>query len=282
VGYVSVLAGEHAMSQPLHFPASAAAGYDDHVGQYTAKLVPKLLAIARLKPGQTVLDVATGTGIAIRAAANIVGKAGNVVATDISPHMLERARERLADVPNSCFQIENGQALSFQDQTFDALICNMGLMYFPDPQQGVSEFYRVLRSNGRAAVSVFNGSGAVYRLSSGREFGGVGALVAARNPTKSLHGGEFTKLGGRVADLFAHVGFKEIETEAYSALLIMPSLDEYVRGIESGAGSAGAEFLAVDAEVREAVRAELHDLLEQSKGEAVEVIVPAMFATGVR
>jgi len=62
----------------------------------------------------------------------------------------------------------------------------------------------------------------------------------------------------------------------------MGSLDEYVRGIESGAVSAGAEYLAIDAETREAVCAELHDLLEESKGEAVQVTVPAMFATGVR
>jgi len=266
----------------LHFPATAAAGYDDHVGQYTGKLVPKLLEIARLRPGQNVLDVATGTGIAALAAGELVGASGSVVATDISPHMLERARERLADFSNSSFSVEDGQALSFPDQRFDAVICNMGLMYFPDPGKGVSEFYRVLRKGGRTTVSVFHGSAAVYRLSSGREFGGVGTLIATKDPTKARHGGHFTKLGSDVADLFANAGFHEIESEAYSGLLIMPSLDGYVQSIEAGAGSAGAEFLAVTPEVRDAVRAELYDLLRESKGEEVQVIVPVMFASGVR
>ena len=161
------------MDERLHFPATAAAGYDDHVGQYTGKLVPRLLEIARLRPGQTVLEVATGTGIAAFAAADVVGKSGGIVATDISPHMLDRARERLASFQNSSFSVEDGQALSFPDQSFDAVICNMGLMYFPDPGKGVKEFHRVLRKDGRATVSVFHGSGAVYRLSSGREFGGA-------------------------------------------------------------------------------------------------------------
>ena len=89
------------MDDRLHFPATAAAGYDDHVGQYTGKLVPRLLEIARLRTGQTVLEVATGTGIAALAAAGVVGKSGSMVATDISPHMLDRARDRLANFPNS-------------------------------------------------------------------------------------------------------------------------------------------------------------------------------------
>jgi ubiquinone/menaquinone biosynthesis C-methylase UbiE len=274
---------EEVVDEPLHFPATAAAGYDDHVGQYTGKLVPRLLEIARLRPGQTVLEVATGTGIAALAAANVVGKSGRIVATDISSHMLDHARNRLAHLQNSSFSVEDGQALNFPDQSFDAVICNMGLMYFPDPRKGVQEFYRVLRKDGRATVSVFHESGAVYRLSSGRELrGGVGTLIAAKNPSKSLHGGHFTKLGALVAGLFGSAGFREIETQEYLGILVMPSFHEYVRSIEAGAGSAGAEFLAVAPEVREAVRAELYDLLSEAKGEEVRVIVPVMFASGVR
>jgi hypothetical protein len=194
--------------------------------------------------------------------------------------MLALARERLAGFQQSSFFVEDGQALGFPDQSFDSVICNMGLMYFPDPEKGVREFYRVLRNNGRATVSVFHGSGAVYRLSSGREFEGVGTLIAARDPSGARHGGDFRKVGARVADLFAKAGFREIESQVYSGLLVMPNLDGYVQGIEAGAGSAGAEFLAVASEVREAVRAELHDLVREANREEVKVIVPVMFATG--
>ncbi len=270
------------MNEPLHFPESAAAGYDDHVGQYTAKLVPRLLEIARLKPGQSVLDVATGTGIAALAAAEIVGASGRITATDISPYMLDHARQRMASVPNSSFSIEDGQALSFVDQSFDAVICNMGLMYFPDPGKGVQQFYRVLRKNGRATVSVFNGSGAVYRLSSGREFQAVSTMISTLSPGNARHGANFRNLGVRLATLYVQTGFSNIDTEAYSGLLLMSSLDGYVQSIEAGAGSAGAEFLAAPTEIREAVRAELKDLLRESKGEKVQVIVPVMFVSGVR
>lgn len=137
---------------------------------------------------------------------------------------------------------------------------------------------------GRMAVRpfpFFNGSGAVYRLFSGGEFQGVGALIAARNPA-ALHSDRLRKWGSRLRELFVGAGFKEIKTEAYSGFLTMPSLDGYVKGIEAGAGAAGAEFLASRPEVREPVRAELYDLLRESRGEEVQVIVPVMFASGVR
>jgi ubiquinone/menaquinone biosynthesis C-methylase UbiE len=276
------IAVEAIVDERLHFPEIAAAGYDDHVGRYTAKLVPRLLEIGRLRLGQAVLDVATGTGIAACAAAEIVGTSGKVIATDISPHMLDRARQRLASFPNASFFTEDGQALSFADQSFDTVICNMGLMYFPDPHKGIKEFNRVLRSNGRVTVTDYHGSGPIYRLSSGREFGGVGRLIATINPSKALHGGDFTKLGSRIADLFAEAGFRDIKSEPYSGLLVMPSLDGYVRGIEAGAGAAGAEFRSLAPDVRETVRGELHDLLRESNGEEVHVTVPVMFASGVR
>ena len=68
--------------------------------------------------------------------------------------------------------------------------------------------------------------------SSGREFNAVSVMIAARK-ARSVHGGQ---LGDRVTGLFAAAGFRQIETEAYSGMLIMPSLDAYVRSIEAGAG----------------------------------------------
>jgi len=112
----------------LQLRESAAAGYDRAVGHMTRQLIPPLLRVARLAPGMRVLDIATGTGIAAEAAAEAVGPSGHVVAADVSPAMVERARERLGALPNVSFALEDGQRLSLSDGSFDAALRNMGLM----------------------------------------------------------------------------------------------------------------------------------------------------------
>src|SRR5690242_20603884 len=117
------------MANELSFHAEAAAEYDRAVSHFSAHFLPFLLHAARVAPGQRVLDVATGTGIAAEAALGIVGSAGSVLATDISPEMVEKARERLVPWPNAVVAVEDGQALSFPDESFDAVVCSLGLMF---------------------------------------------------------------------------------------------------------------------------------------------------------
>ena len=90
----------------LQFRDTAAAGYDRSIGVMTRRVVPLLLRAARLVPGQRVLDIAAGTGLA----------------ADISPAMVARARERLGGRPNVSFAVEDAQALTLADQGFDAVI----------------------------------------------------------------------------------------------------------------------------------------------------------------
>jgi ubiquinone/menaquinone biosynthesis C-methylase UbiE len=139
------------MAVELTYRAEAAAGYDRAFAHVSARFVPFLLRAACLAPGMRVLDAATGTGLVAEAALAAVGSTGHVTAADISPAMLERARERLGGVPNASFAVEDGQALSFPDGSFDAVLCGLGLMFFPDPARGLAEFHRVLRPGGRAA-----------------------------------------------------------------------------------------------------------------------------------
>ena len=79
----------------LQFRDTAAAGYDRSVGEMTRRIVPVLLRAVRLAPGQRVLDIATGTGFATEAIAAAIGLSGHLVAADISPALLAKARERL-------------------------------------------------------------------------------------------------------------------------------------------------------------------------------------------
>jgi len=101
------------------FYDAGAAGYDQIFGFASREFVPTLLRLARLTPGQRVLDVATGTGIAAEAASEVVGPTGLVVAADISVPMLNQARKRLNGLPNISFTVENGQALNLPDANFD-------------------------------------------------------------------------------------------------------------------------------------------------------------------
>ena len=142
----------------LQFRDTAAAGYDRSVGIMAQRIVPSLRRAARLALDQRVLDIATGTGLAAEAAAEAVGPTGHVLAADISPAMVAKARERLGARPNVCFAVEDAQALTLADQGFDRVICNMGLVYLPAPVRALAEFRRVLQPAGRVAVSVFNGA----------------------------------------------------------------------------------------------------------------------------
>ena len=130
--------------------------------------MPFLLRAAGVVPGMRVLDIATGTGLSAEAALAAVGPAGHVTAADVSAAMVAKARERLADAPNVSVSVEDGQALPFSDQSFDAVLCNLGLKFFPDPVRGLSEFRRVLRPGGRAAVSVNPWSSAPITIRSTR------------------------------------------------------------------------------------------------------------------
>src|SRR3954452_17494121 len=119
------------------FGAASAGGYDRGFGHVSREFIPALLRAARLSPGQRVLDVATGTGVAAEAAVQAVGPSGHVVATDLFPAMLDKARERFGPLPHVSFAVEDVQALTFADESFDAVLCAMELMLFPDQARGL-------------------------------------------------------------------------------------------------------------------------------------------------
>src|SRR6266853_5247432 len=129
--------------------------YDRRVGRWSRLFVPALLTAAEVAPKCRVLDICTGTGEAALMTLPIVGRSGLVIGADISPAMLEGARDRL-DEPSFWPVAADGQALPFRDGSFDAVTCQLGLQFFPDPALGLMEFRRVLRIGGCAAACVIS------------------------------------------------------------------------------------------------------------------------------
>src|SRR5262249_619043 len=129
------------------------AAYDRCTGDWSRLFVPAGLAAGEVVATRRILGVPTGPAEGAGRALAQVGPAGLVVGADISLAMLDAAQTRLA---GTRFRpvVADGQGLPFADGTFDAVLCQLGLMFFPDPAQGLHEFRRVLRPRRRAAVCV--------------------------------------------------------------------------------------------------------------------------------
>lgn len=133
--------------------------YGKDMLRWMAPISDQLISSTGITSGQTVLDVATGTGQPALTIARMVGPNGRVVGVDLSPEMLEVAKEEAAyqGLTNVVvFQVVKDESLSmFDDNTFDSVVCRNGLMFMPDPVKALKAFLRVLKPGGKASVTVW-------------------------------------------------------------------------------------------------------------------------------
>lgn len=246
------------MTEPVY--QAGAAGYDEVFGRVTRSFLPALLKAAHLRSGQHVLDVATGTGAAAEAALAVVGPSGSVVAGDVSPHMLEIARKNMKHLPIR-FEAFDAHDLPFPDGSFDAIICQLGLMFFDDPARALGEFYRVLRPGGWAAVSVNS-------IPERSLFLRVGIAIAHHVPAKAeLFERSFSiRDTKRLRALFEGAGFRDSSMHSEDRPVAFASFDDYFSGIEKGATVSGQEYVLLPDDLRRAVREEVRRGLPHADG----------------
>ena len=170
--------------------------------------------------------------------------------------------------------MEDGQSLSLPDRSFDAVLCSLGLMFFPEPARGLAEFRRVLRPDGRAAVSV-----------TGTALYDGPIVLALRRRVPSLAEGAARMLSfgdpARLRTLFEGAGFRDIEITAEVQRVALPSFAAYFEPYERGGGSLGQAYAALPEEVRRAVREEVRRALGDTEG-PTEVGVEVRIASGRR
>ena len=136
----------------------AAPHYDAGWKDSLAPAQQSLLEMAAAQPGETVIDLACGTGLVTFPLAENVGPSGSVIATDLSDAMVEHIRtittQRSAN--NITAFRANAEDLSdIADQSSDLVTCALGLMYCPEPMNAMREAVRVLRTGGRAVFAVW-------------------------------------------------------------------------------------------------------------------------------
>jgi len=140
------------MTETFMIPIEAAEAYEARfVPAIFAEWAPRVLDAAAVGPGSRVLDVACGTGIVARTALEQVGTDGAVVGVDVNEAMLTVARRVGPDIE---WRRGNVTALPVDDDDFDAVTCQMALMFFPDRVAAFAEMARAVRPAGRVAVVV--------------------------------------------------------------------------------------------------------------------------------
>jgi ubiquinone/menaquinone biosynthesis C-methylase UbiE len=117
-----------------------------------------MLDLAGVQSGSRVLDVAAGTGESTLMTAARVGPEGHVLAVDVSASMLNAAADaaRKEGVTNIETRVVNAENIELAAESFDAAICRIALMLFPNPAKALSEMHRVVKPGGKVAVMVYS------------------------------------------------------------------------------------------------------------------------------
>jgi ubiquinone/menaquinone biosynthesis C-methylase UbiE len=169
------------------FGANPAENYQRFfVPQIGAPVAADLLEAARLQPGERVLDVACGTGVVTRLAAERVGASGAVAGLDVTPAMLAVARRE--SPPGVRWYEASAESMPLPDASFDVVLCQMGLQFVADKPAALREMRRVLAPGGRALLSVPGPTPALFDIMSQALSREIGPEAAGFMPAVfSLH-----------------------------------------------------------------------------------------------
>jgi ubiquinone/menaquinone biosynthesis C-methylase UbiE len=252
------------MSSLTAFAGSVPANYDKYLGPLLFE--PYALdLIERLKNDllQNVLEIACGTGRVTRHLLPILTHEGNLLATDLNPDMIALAKSRVIG-EHIQWQVADAQQLPFDPNSFDHVICQFGVMFFPDKDAAFSEVYKVLQPGGKFIFSVWDNM-----MYNPRVF----VLNKVMDELFKEEAPDFLKKGpysffdkDEIRDKLLKAGFQDISIEIVQKTTNLKNVDEVIIGFVDG--SPLSSFLinkpaAIQDEVRKRLREELNKQIEQ-------------------
>ena len=154
------------MIQPHNVKAAAtwdSGGPDyDRVSQTISDAIEHCVIRLAPEPGERILDVATGTGWAAR---RVAARGVNVIGIDLGADLIEAAKARAAEARLVIdFQVDDAEALSFEDDSFDAVISTFGVMFASKPEAAAAELARICKKGGRIGLSTWPADGTIAGL----------------------------------------------------------------------------------------------------------------------
>jgi ubiquinone/menaquinone biosynthesis C-methylase UbiE len=200
-----------------------------------------LLAEAAIRPGEHILDLATGTGIVAREAAPFVGERGRVVALDINPAMMAVGRSLPEPAVASIEWLEgDAAALPLPDGAFDAVLCPQGVQYFADRPAAAAEVRRVLASGGRVLLVVWQ---ALAHNPVQAALNAAGQCRVGVAPLATAFG---LSDAGEIGRLFEAAGFADVTVTGRQLVVVFPSRAEFARRMIESVAHVVPELAGLD------------------------------------
>ena len=215
-----------------------------------------------LKSNDVVLDVASGTGEPGLTIATSIPE-GKVTMTDLAEDMLEIARENamLRGIKNIETVVCDVCELPFPDNTFDAISCRFGFMFFPDMHLAVKEMTRVLKPGGKIATAVWNVPEKNFWVTA--IMGTINRDMELSGPPPGAPGMFRCAEPGFMTDLFKHAGLKNISQKEINGKLNSKTTDTYWNMMTEVGAPIVAALSKADESMKEEIKREVFELVNQ-------------------
>ena len=241
----------------------------------------RMLDLAGVVSGSRVLDVAAGAGDQTLQIASRVGPGGSVLATDISPAILAFAAAEAERTGHGNVTVRpmDGEHLELEDATFDVVVSRVGLIYFPDQQQALSEMRRVLVPGGRVAALVYStpAQNGFFSVPVGivRRHAGLGEPLPGQPGPFSLGAPNVLE------EVLTRAGFSNVRAERIQAPLRMESTDACLRFEQESFGALHQMLSSLDQPGRDAAWSEVARALREFEQPSGEFVGPCELVVAV-
>lgn len=261
--------------------SEAAPRYDKLSAALFGPITEEFMDFAGIRKGWRVLDVASGPGIAARAAARRAGEKGSVLATDLAPGMIELAAARPPEKRAAPIEwrLVDAQQTGLPDASFDAVVCQLGLMLFAEPDRALAEMRRVAKPGAPVACLVQG------RRSHMLFTALVMDAIIARAPELRAPKGAPTIFAfgpdGVLEEYFSRAGLREMVTRRLDGVFRFKSPEDYWETMVGGAGKTRALLDALDPVRRAKVQADvIRRAGKRRRGSFVEIPYEFVLARG--